>query len=144
MSPLCSPSPSPEHQRSSVQLLTREGKAGAAQYAVRSLRDGPQRIVTHPCEPAWSGGPSSCMLDSPLCQWEHWEKVPRVCLYYWRPCVNPYSAKQNQAITYTCLSPPQTLSQMDVQLPILLLCKQTKTASWPDSLLRLPVFLYGE
>jgi len=45
MPPLCSPSVSPEHQRSSVQLLTGERKAGTAGHTVWSLWDGPQRIV---------------------------------------------------------------------------------------------------
>jgi len=68
--------------------------------------------------------------------------VPGAGVYDWHPCVNPYRANQNQAITYTYLLPQQTVSQMDIQLPNLLLCKQTKTASWPDSLLHLPGFLY--
>lgn len=86
-------------------------------------------------------GPPSREPDSPLCQWEHWQEVPRVSLYSWQPCVDPYSAHQNQTITYTSTCTPQTLSLMDIQLPILLLCKQTGSACWPDALLHLSVFL---
>lgn len=56
-------------------------------------------------------GPPSHVPDTPLCQQEHWEEVPRVSLYSWQPCVNPYSAHQNQNYHILLLVPHKLSSE---------------------------------
>lgn len=91
-------------------------------------------------QPAWSCGPSPRVLDSSVLLGAPGQGAQSRSLLLAALC-SPLQCSAELGYHIHPPVMPQTLSRMNIQLPILLLCRQTETTSWPDSLLHLPVCL---